>query len=377
MVSKFNYEIEGDTNNLLIYVNSKNCKNKQFIGKKLIEILQIIGLSRKSINKFDKHNYITINNKNISLKSKIKDNEIINIYLGNNEETDENLINADDLINSANSTNLGNSTNSLENYTPKIEIVYEDMDILAVNKPKNMVVHPTKTIKSGTLANVIIKYQKDTEKDNGKSFNFKIRFINRIDRDTTGIVLIAKNSFAHQKIANQFQKSMKKEYLAIVCDKMEVNNLNIDTVYKNMEFNNQSNKEVTLSDDLYLNLKRNNENNSEFSVVMQDKNTGEIVEHTNFEIITYNYNSNATLLKASLITGKTHQIRRHLAYLGFPILGDELYGKNNENRDVMNHSLMLHSYKTTFIHPRTNKLLTLNQEPPKDFKRLMGDIYGL
>ncbi|MCS3921914.1 23S rRNA pseudouridine1911/1915/1917 synthase [Methanococcus voltae PS] len=364
MISKFNYEIEGDTNNLLIKVNSKDCKNKQFIGKKLVEILQIIGLSRKSINKFDKHKYITINNKNISLKSKIKDNEIINIYLGSNEETDENLI---------------HSNNNLENYNSKLEIVYEDMDILAVNKPKNMVVHPTKTIKNGTLANAIINYQKDNNNDNNDNNDnkqdFKIRFINRIDRDTTGIVLIAKNSFAHQKIANQFQKSMKKEYLAIICGKMDLNNLNIHNV------------DINVDNDIIVNKTNNKDNNknknTEFSVIITDKNTDEIVEHTNFEIIQYNDNNNVTLLKASLITGKTHQIRRHLAYLGFPILGDELYTKtnnnnnSNENKDFIDSSLMLHSYKTTFIHPRTNKLINLTQEPPKEFKQLMGDNYGL
>lgn len=224
-------------------------------------------------------------------------------------------------------------TQNIEGEDLNIEVVHEDEDLLVVNKPPFMVVHPTKRHQSGTLANGIIYHFR---KNNDSSI---VRLVSRLDRDTSGLIMIAKNQFAHMTLAKSMENNLiEKKYLAIVHGIIEKDSGTIDAAIGRP------------SDD---SIKRAVMENGQRSI-------------THYNVIK-RFN-NATLVELKLETGRTHQIRVHLSSIGHPIYGDSLYGKQ-EPQYIKRQAL--HAYKLILPHPRSNDFLEIKSQIPQDMEVLI------
>ncbi len=213
-----------------------------------------------------------------------------------------------------------------------LSILYEDEDIMAVDKPPYMVVHPTKGCTNGTLANAISYYF------NRSNYNMKIRFINRIDRDTSGIVLIAKNSYAQNHLLEQMKaKLVKKLYYALVSGEVQDNQGTID-----------------------MPIGKKNEGD-----IYREVFIGAKPSITHYKVI--ERYANATLLELRLETGRTHQIRVHLKTIGHPIVGDGLYGGDMKYADRQ----MLHCVNMSFVLPKNEQKIDIQSKLPKDIKNVI------
>jgi len=216
------------------------------------------------------------------------------------------------------------------NLEPKefpIEIVYEDADLLVINKPPFLLVHPTKKYADITLAQAILYYFQEV------GIESIPRFYNRLDMNTSGLIIVTKNGFAQSFL----QKSeVKKYYKAIV-----------EGVCKEKDFVVEKN--IACKED---EIKR-----------YVSENEGQYAK-TAFKVLEENENFEISLIEAELFTGRTHQIRVHLASIGHPIIGDELYGKKN----ALFKRQLLHSYKTILIHPTTQKEMVFEIGLPQDMK---------
>ena len=209
-----------------------------------------------------------------------------------------------------------------------LDIVFEDEDILIVNKQPFLVTHPTKKKVDMTLANGIVYYFK--EKD-GK--DFVPRFYNRLDMDTSGLIIIAKNSFAQAFLQNF--GDVKKYYMTLVHGIITEDEMTIEEPIGRV---GDSLRREILKDGQYA--------------------------KTHVKTIKRYEKSDVTLVECELFTGRTHQIRVHLSHLGHPILGDKLYGDKPD--DVKRQ--MLHSYKVSFVHPRTKEIKELEIGMYEDMK---------
>lgn len=219
-----------------------------------------------------------------------------------------------------------------------VAVLYEDFDVLIMNKPAYMVVHPTKSHYSGTLANHVINY---IEKSNEK---YKVRFVNRLDMNTSGIVVLAKNAYAHHSLSKDMSKDlMNKEYIAVV-----------DGVIKE-DFS-------TIDEPLMI-----SEDNSVLRCV--DPRGQRSVTH--YKVLERMKDS--TLVKLRLETGRTHQIRVHLAHIGHAIIGDELYGRVDEN---LIDRQALHACKIALNQPRMKSRIEIKSELPEDMKKLIEKLGG-
>ncbi len=212
-----------------------------------------------------------------------------------------------------------------------LDIVYEDMDILALNKPPFIVVHPTKSHQENTLSNGIAYYFKEN------NIKRKIRLVNRLDMNTSGILLVAKSSFAHQQMALQFENNeVEKRYIAVVDGIVEKDKGIIDLPIGREE--EKSIRKIVTSD--------GKEAITKYKVIERYNNT--------------------TLLDIELVTGRSHQIRVHLNHIGHPIIGDTLYFEPSEhiNRQA------LHAYYLKIKQPRTYEEIELKAKLPKDIEKI-------
>ena len=216
----------------------------------------------------------------------------------------------------------------------KLDIMYQDTDVAVINKYPGMVVHPAHGHYSGTLVNAILFQIKDLSGINGE---IRPGIVHRLDKDTSGLVIIAKNDRSHTVLSDMFKnKEVKKTYLAIVKGKV-INNIGrIET-----------------------NIGRDNKDRKKMAVIEND-NIGKVAI-TNYKVI--DSNDKYSLLEVNIETGRTHQIRVHMKYIGHPILGDSVYGKS----DKKNTRQMLHAYNLEFDHPITSKKMILKAPLPKDF----------
>ncbi len=218
-----------------------------------------------------------------------------------------------------------------------IDVVYEDSDLIVLNKQPGIVVHPTKSYPNGTLANGLLYYFKE------KGERCIVRLVSRLDMDTSGLIIIAKNQFAHMCLARDMHKEdFEKSYLAIV-------------------HGNLKQKEGEINEPIYR---------------TDDGNIRRIVDERGQESITCfnvieSFNK-GDLVKLTLKTGRTHQIRVHMTHIGHPLYGDSLYGEINDKEYIERQAL--HAYRLSFPHPRTREILNLEIGLPKDLKELIEKI---
>ena len=226
-----------------------------------------------------------------------------------------------------------------------VPVVYEDNDIIVVNKPKGMVVHPAAGNYDGTLVNALLYHCGDSL--SGINGVLRPGIVHRIDKDTSGLLIVAKNDFSHRSLAEQIKEhSFTREYESIV-------------------FGNLKNDEGTVD----APIGRNPKDRKKMCVI--EKNSKNAVTH--YSVIT-RYKG-YTHIKCKLETGRTHQIRVHMAYIGHPVSGDKVYGVKNEKVDF--EGQCLHARKIGFIHPKTNEYIEFTSELPDYFKKYLKKLENI
>ena len=212
-----------------------------------------------------------------------------------------------------------------------LNIIYEDDDLLIINKESGMVVHPAPGHYTGTLVNALLYRYKNLAGD-----KFRPGIVHRLDKDTSGLMIVAKTSEMLEKISLMIsKKEIERKYLAIVDGLIKHDTGKIDAP-----------------------IGRDRNNRQKMAVT--DVNAKEAITH--FKVLE-RFNNN-TLLECILDTGRTHQIRVHLSYIGYPVNNDPLYGRGK----CSEFGQMLHSYSIKFKHPRTGKEIKYEVEPPKEFE---------
>jgi 23S rRNA pseudouridine1911/1915/1917 synthase len=241
------------------------------------------------------------------------------------------LLNIGDLI----SLYMGDEIENTPAEKIDIDIVHEDFDLLIINKQPNIVVHPTKSHQQNTLSNGIAYYFQE------KGIKKKIRFVNRLDMDTTGILIVAKNPFAHQQMALQFESNeVEKKYQAIVSGNVE-------------------------NDQAFIDSPIGREEDRSIRKIVIENGQEALTKYTVIE----RYN-NASLLDVQIFTGRSHQIRVHLEHIGHPIIGDTLYSEGSPHIDRQ----ALHSYYLKIKHPRTGQFMEFIAPLPEDMKVLISQL---
>lgn len=222
-----------------------------------------------------------------------------------------------------------------------IEIVYEDSDIIVVNKPKGMVVHPANGNPDGTLVNAIMAICKDSL--SGIGGEIRPGIVHRIDKDTSGLLIVAKNDNAHVKMSEQIKNhEVKKTYIALVRGIFKENEATID-----------------------IPIGRSTSDRKKMAVNKNGKNA---ITH----IKVLKRFDKYTLLQVNIETGRTHQIRVHLSHIGYPIVGDYTYSNGKNEFDVVGQCL--HAQKLEFKHPITQKDMCLEAELPQYFKDILDKL---
>lgn len=222
-----------------------------------------------------------------------------------------------------------------------IEILYEDNDIIVVNKPKGLVVHPANGNPDGTLVNAIMNICKDSL--SGIGGEIRPGIVHRLDKDTSGVIIIAKNDTAHINLSNQIKnREVKKMYIALVRGVIKEN-------------------EATIN----MPIGRSTKDRKKMAV---SKNGKEAVTH--FKVI--KRFDNYTLLEIKIDTGRTHQIRVHLSEIGYPVIGDYVYSNGKNLFGVVGQ--MLHAKSIEFKHPVTNNLMKIEAPIPKYFEKIINEL---
>lgn len=222
-----------------------------------------------------------------------------------------------------------------------LDIVYEDEDVLVVNKEKGIVVHPAPGNYTGTLVNGILHHCSDLSGINGV---IRPGIVHRIDKDTSGILVIAKNDEAHNDLAAQFKEhSIKREYYALVEGKFS---------------NIKGSVDKPISRDKKERIKMAINSDGKRAV-------------THYEVLEQ-YDKGVSLVKCTLETGRTHQIRVHMASIGHPLVGDLVYGYKRQKFNIEGQAL--HAKTLGFIHPRTKEYMEFTSELPHYFKELLEKL---
>lgn len=221
-----------------------------------------------------------------------------------------------------------------------LDIVYEDDDVLVVNKPKGMVVHPAAGHYSGTLVNALMYHCGD--RLSGINGEIRPGIVHRIDKDTSGLLMVAKNDTAHLKLSEQIKEhSFTREYQTVV----------IGSIKEDGTINAPIGRHKTDRKKMCVTLENSREAVTHYSVMR-------------------NY-AGYTHLNVRLETGRTHQIRVHLSYIGHPVAGDEVYG-NGKPKWLCGQCL--HAKKIGFVHPRTDEYMEFDSELPNYFVKFLNSI---
>ena len=281
-----------------------------------------------------------------------KNEEITRSYIKNLIDDEKVLVNGKN-VKSGYKVKLGDSIDveivekQAENIVAEdipLDIVYEDEDIIIINKAKGMVVHPANGNYTGTVVNSLMH----SHEGKLSSINGVVRpgIVHRIDKDTSGIIVVAKNDNAHKKLSDQFKiHSISRKYVALV-------------------------KGIIKEDELTINKPIGRSTKDRKKMAVTDKNSRSAVTH--ITVLKRFYASNVTLVEARLETGRTHQIRVHMASLHHPLVGDEVYGKKDPKFKV--EGQMLHAKYLGFIHPTTNEFVEFDSKLPDYFENILKTL---
>ncbi|CDA16484.1 MAG: RluA family pseudouridine synthase [Clostridia bacterium] len=296
---------------IIVQNNEKGVRLDSYITKKLND------LSRANIQRLIEDGNILVNSAKQKISYKVNSGDKIEITIPEPKKID------------------------LKPQDIKVEIVYEDNDIIVVNKPKGLVVHPAVGNPDGTLVNAIMNICKDSL--SGIGGEVRPGIVHRLDKDTTGLLIVAKNDKAHINLSEQIKnREVKKIYIALVRGNIPEN-------------------EATIN----MPIGRSTKDRKKMAVV---KNGKEAVTH--FKVI--DRFKNYTLLEIKIDTGRTHQIRVHMAEIGYPVVGDMVYSNGKNEFGV--EGQMLHAKSLDFKHPITGKNMHLEAELPKYFKDIIDKL---
>ena len=291
-----------------IKVEENSKRLDQYLSEKL-------DYSRTKIVKAIKDGDILVNNKEVSPSYKLKDGDLITVSEFSEEQID------------------------LVPEKMDLDIVYEDDYLAVINKPSGMVVHPAVGNWSHTLVNGLLYHFNSVSKDK----SIRPGIVHRLDKDTSGLMIVAKNDKVHDLLSEMIKnKKVERKYLALVWGKLSHEKGRIEAP-----------------------IGRDPE--SRQSYIVTDINSKDSI--TNFKVI--ERFSDVTLIECSLETGRTHQIRVHMNYIGHPIVNDPVYGKR---KIISDFGQMLHSYKLSFIHPITKEKLCFEKDPPQEFKEILASF---
>ncbi len=298
------FKKENQKYNLISYTSNEDSTLKQILLDKL-------NFSVRSLSKMKREETVLVNKEFKKPSTKIKIGDLIEVKI---EE-------------------------DMANFEPqdlKLEVLYDDFDIIMVNKPPFMVVHPTKSHNNNTIANGITDYiiKKDEK--------IKVRFVNRLDMNTSGLVIIAKNAYAHHILSKDMSDDkVQKKYITVV-------------------------KGIVKDDKGTINQPIYRQTEDSIKRVVDERGQASITHYKVLERL-----NDATVLEIKLETGRTHQIRVHMEYIGHGIIGDELYGYVDEN--LINRQA-LHAYSLDFDQPRTKENLEFVAKLPMDIEELIEKL---
>ena len=276
--------------------------------------IEELDLSRSKIQKLIETNNILVNGKVIKNNYRVNENDKINI-------------------------NIVKEENDLKAEKMDLNIVYEDDDVMVVDKPSGIVVHPGNGNTSKTLVNGLMYYSESLSKLNG---DFRPGIVHRIDKDTSGLLLIAKTDKAHISLSNQLKnKTINRIYIALV-------------------------KGVINHDTGEIDAPIGRDKNDRKKMCVTSTNSKKAVTH--FKVL--ERYKNASLIECKLDTGRTHQIRVHMKYINHPVVNDPIY---NNSKNLYNFGQMLHAKTIGFIHPTTNKYMEFTSNPPKEFYDILKE----
>ena len=288
-------------------------------GKRLDTYISSVDtdITRTSAQRLIEDGNILVNGKNAKVSYKIQENDKISVEIPEPKQIE------------------------LKAQNIPIEIIYEDSDIIVVNKPKGMVVHPANGNPDGTLVNAIMAICKDSL--SGIGGEIRPGIVHRIDKDTSGLLIVAKNDNAHVKMSEQIKNhEVKKTYIALVRGVFKENEATIDMPI--------------------------GRSTSDRKKMAYNKNGKNAITH----IKVLKRFDKYTLLKVNIETGRTHQIRVHLSHIGYPIVGDYTYSNGKNEFDVIGQCL--HAQKLEFKHPITQKDMCLEAELPQYFKDILDKL---
>lgn len=282
--------------------------------------------------------YIATKNENITRTSAQRMIEEGNILVNGKKQKVAYKINIDDVV-----TVVPEEIKeiSIEAEDIPIDVIYEDKDIIVVNKPKGMVVHPANGNYNGTLVNAIMGMCKETL--SGIGGELRPGIVHRLDKDTSGLLIIAKNDKAHVKMSEQIKNhEVKKTYIALVRGVIKENEATID-----------------------MPIGRSTSDRKKMAVNKEGKNA---ITHIK---VLKRYDK-YTLLQVNIETGRTHQIRVHLSYIGYPIIGDTTYSNGKNKFGVVGQCL--HAKSLEFKHPITGKEMKLEAPLPEYFQDIINKL---
>ena len=312
---------------------SNNYRLDKFLASKLDDI------TRTQIKKIIVSKNLSINNKIVSSPSKkVKIGDKISFSI------------------------LENKNEYIKPEKIKIDIVYEDDDLIVLNKPSGIVVHPGAGNKNGTLVNgLVYHYKKNLSDLNGI---YRPGIVHRIDKETSGLLVVAKNNFSHAKLANQFSEhNINRKYIALIWGVLRPLKGRIDTLISRSKKNRQ------------------------LMSVSETSGKKAITNYKTLKVFTNNEIPKISLVECILETGRTHQIRVHLSHKGNGLIGDKKYGKQKKKFKKINKKFdeilknfnrqALHAKSLGFIHPSKNKKIEFESKLPQDFKKILDILEKL